>query len=285
MEDHLKQVREDVDRMSRAFDTPEGAEGTEAPGTESASTEAPKTVVPGTEAPGTDAPKTEAPGTDAPKTEAPETEAPTTEAPVEDESERLRRDNESLRDKLNKMTEPKEKPGTSAPTTEAPVEAIDFLKDLDLDELTRSPEEFNKLLNAVSSRGLGAFEKTMIEKILRAIPDIVKTNILTVNSLKEASEQFYEANKDLVPFKAVVAATYEEVASEDPGKSPSEYFKDVAEKARERLELYKEAVKEDDKDKHPKLPHRKRQQRQVIQKPNTTPIEDEIDKMNASLDL
>ena len=289
MDEHLKKVREDIDNMNKVFDPPEGTGGTEAPGTESASTKAPSTEVAATEAPATEAPATEVPKTKAPGTEAPGTKAPTTEAPMEDEGERLRKENESLRDRLNELTKLKEQPKTSAPVTDLPIETVEFLKDLDMDELTRSPEELNKLLNVVYSKGLGASEKVVVEKVLRSLPDIVKTSLTTISSLKQARDKFYEDNKDLLPFEGDVAAAFEEVASENPGKGFDELSKDVAERAKEKVkkkvELYGKATgKEGGKDRHPTLPHRKGQQRQTTQKPNLTPIEDEIDKMNESLD-
>lgn len=288
MDEHLKRIREDVDEMSKALDTPEGA-GTEVPRTEPASTDAPKTEAAVTETAVTDAPKTDAPKTEVPGTSAPKTEAPATEAPVEDESEKLRKENESLRARLNELSGTREKPKisvpkTTAPTTETPIEAINFLKDLDLDEVTRSPEEFNKLLNVVYSKGLNTFEKTSVEKLLRSLPDIVRTNILTINSLRESSEEFYKDNEDLLPFRKVVALTFEEIASENPDKKYVELFEDVAKESRKKLELYNKATKKvDDKGRHPILPHRKSQQRQKIEKPNITPIESEIDEMNSSL--
>ena len=290
MDEHLKKVQEDIDGMNKVFDGSVEIEGTKAPGAESASaeepateepkteavaTEAPKTESPETDVPKTDAPKTSAPATgaptteppktDAPETEAPETsvpeteeptEEPATEAPTEDESERLKRENEALRAKVNELSKPKEQPKpsapeTPAPATDAPVEVINFLEGLDADELTRNPEEFNKLLNIVYSKGLSASEKVIVEKVLRSIPDIIKTSILTINSLREASEQFYKDNEDLAPFKKVVGAVFEEVASENPDKEYSELFEDVAKGARKNLELVRKATEEDkDKDKN-----------------------------------
>lgn len=298
MDKNLKRIQEDVDAMNKAFGNTDGIGGTTAPKTESASTEAPGTKAattepaatdaPKTESPGTEAPKTDAPRTEAPGTAAPKTEAPTTEAP-EEEGERLKRENEALRKRVDELSgtgkPPKTSaPKTSAPATDAPVEVIDFLKDLDIDELTRNPEEFNRLLNVVVSKGLDKSEKVIVEKVLRSLPDIVKTNILTINDLRKASEQFYKDNEDLVPFKKVVAATFEEVASENPDKKYDDLFKDVAVKAREKLELVRKAT-DKDKDRHPTLPHRRSQQRQTAKKPETTPLESELDAMDDALNL
>ena len=63
------------------------------------------TEAPSTQSVATDAPGTEAPGTAAPATTAPGTSAPTTDAPKEEEDEltRIKKENESLRLKLEEV--------------------------------------------------------------------------------------------------------------------------------------------------------------------------------------
>ena len=167
MDEHLKQIRDDVDAMNKALDVPEGMETTEAPGTE---------------APGTNAPATEVPSpTEAPSTGTPETEAPATEAPEEDdEIKKLKEENEGLRKKVEEMSGPKTSaPKTTAPVTDVPLEAIDFLKDLGEDIDLRDPETLNKILNAVHSLSVNTSRKVTSESLFKALPDVVKTNLAT----------------------------------------------------------------------------------------------------------
>jgi len=280
MDEHLKQIQKDVDDMNKTL---EGQVVTTAPGTE-----VPKTQAPGTNAPGTDTPGTDAPKTDAPKTEVPSTEVPTTEAPEENFEDRLTKENEALRKRIEEMSGGHTKaPGTSAPKTaapgtEPPISEYDFLGNKDLDELTRDPKEFNKLLNEIYAKAVKDTKGTMTEGVLRSIPDIVKTNVLAVTELKKASDQFYKDNEDLAPFKKVVGIVFEELAASSPDKKYSEILNEVATEARNRLELHRKTIK-DDKNKHPNLPNKRNQQRQTQTKPNLTGIEKEIDAMNETL--
>lgn len=271
----LKEIQAEVDEMSKAFDRIDGAM-TAAPSTEVASTKAPST-----ESPSTSAPKTEAPSTSAPSTKAPTTEAPK-EEDEETELEKIKKENEELRKKVAETTTFKT-PKTKAPTTDAPPGEHDFVGGSDLEELMRDPKEFNKLLNKVYAKGVMDSRNMASEKVLRSIPDIVKTNIETVTSLKKASDKFYEDNKDLAPFKKVVASVFEEVAAENPDRKFDQLLTQVATEARKRLELSRQAVQvPKDKPKAPVLPKKKgTQARQSA--PELKGIEAELAEMDKVL--
>jgi len=270
-----KELEKEVGLMNESF---EADISTEAPGTES-----PGTAVPGTDAPGTESPGTETPSTEAPSTESPGTEAPTTEVPAEDERDVTIRE---LREKLALKEEgPKTSaPSTSAPTTEVPLtfEEQDFLKDLDLDDLTSDPKEFNKLLNALYQKAVTDTQRGLGEGVLRSIPDIVRANVTAINTLKEASDEFYADNKDLKPFKKVVAAVFEEFASDNPEKKYSEILADVGPEVRTRLELHRKATNKK-KEAPPNLHRRKGKSGGPREEPETTPLVDELDEMNKTL--
>lgn len=198
--------------------------------------------------------------------------------------------NEKLEEKPlveKKEEEPKEKP---ADKKEEPLklEDQDFIGDLDLEDLTRDKTAFNKILNAVYTKGVNDSKRIATEGVLNTIPDIVKHNLTLFTTLKEASDTFYSENKDLVPFKRVVAAVFEEIAAKNPDKKYAELMNLTAPEARKRLELHKQAVKgekPDDKGgKPPRLPGAKGGQRQTpSQRPNTSAIEKEISEMNSTL--
>lgn len=262
-----KDVKEQIEEMLSVGDSTV----TSAPATESAATEAP----------GTESPGTEAPGTKIPETEAPSTDAPTTEAPADDELERIKKENDELRKKLSESTV-KKAPKTKAPTTAAPFEEIDFLgKDIDLDDLTRDSSVFNKMLNKVYKMGVDASRKFQ-ETTLRNIPEIVKSNVVIQATLKKKVNEFYDDNTDLKPFKKVVATVYEELASENPDWEMGKIFDETEKETRRRLELQKKAkTPGQGKEKHekPKFPKTK-SSRSGRQKPNTSPLLEDIDKMN-----
>lgn len=216
--------------------------------------------------------------------EAKSDEAKEKEALDQIEKERTERKNtEEIAEKSRKDEEERRKKDDEP----LKLDEQDFIGDLDLDDLTRDKTAFNKILNAVYTKGVNDSRKLASEGVLRSIPDIVRNNIEIVSSLKRASEDFYTTNKDLVPFKKVVATVFEEVASSNPGKSYSDLMKLTAPEARNRLGLKTQALKEErpfnNERKPPKLPGKKAGVRPFGQKPNLTPMQKEIDSMNSVL--
>ena len=256
MNDGLKEIQKDVDEMSKALGEPEGLT-TEAPGTE-----APGTEAPGTEAPGTEAPSTEAPSTEAPSTEAPSTEAPSTEAP-EDKDAIIAKLREQIEDGAGgpKTKAPStEAPGTSAPSTEAPIEDQDFMGDLDLDDVIRDPKEFNKLLNKVYVKGVKDARVASPGVSAEAVSGLVASSMTMAEELKKTSDEFFETNKDLKPFRKVVATVFEDIQTANPDKGYKDLMGDIAKETRSRLELPIPKAQKKKKTKTPKLPRKKSSQ-------------------------
>ena len=160
----------------------------------------------------------------------------------------------------------------------------DFIGDLDLDDLTRDKGMFNKLLNAVYSKGVNDSKKIATEGVLTTIPDIVKHNLTLMTSLAEARDKFYSENEDLAPFKAVVAVVFEEIASKNSDKKLDDIMSLVAPEVRTRLQLKKAAVKEEKKE-APRLHGSKGglQRGNQREKPDTSGIAGEIAEMNKAL--
>lgn len=235
------------------------------------------TEIPSTDAPGTELPSTDAPTTDIPdefNTDAPSTDAPTTEVP--DDIATLRAELELLKAEKAKGPEP-----TKAPSTDAPIDEEDFLGELDLDDLTRDPKSFNELLNKVFKRGVETARKELKSGsvgVLSAVPDMVKDNVKTIQTLEHVSNEFYEANKDLKEFKQVVATVFGEVAAASPDKSYADVLASTGDEVRKRLKL----TKPTEKVKPPKLPTRGKQQRSTPTE-KSKDIESEIDAMNKIL--
>jgi hypothetical protein len=158
--------------------------------------------------------------------------------------------------------------------------------------LTKDKIAFNKILNAVYSKGVNDSKRIATEGVLNSIPDIVKHNLTILTTLKEASDKFYKDNADLTPFKRVVAAVFEEIAAKNPDKKYNELMGLVAPEARKRLELHKQTVKKEkelekeEEGKSPRLHGTKGGQRQTqTHKPNTSALEKEISEMNKSLGM
>jgi len=156
-------------------------------------------------------------------------------------------------------------------------ETQDFLGELDFDEVINDKDSFNALLSAVYAKAITDSRTVLGEHVLREIPNIVKTNVALQSEMAIARDKFYTDNPDLAPFKKVVAAVFEEVASENPDKGYVELLKGVGEEARKRLELHNKTVT--DKEKSPRLPT-KTGSRTSKEKPDTTPLENELAEMN-----
>lgn len=181
-----------------------------------------------------------------------------------------------LRSKLAEKEVPREPEKKEPPK---PLDEQDFLGEIDLDELTRDPKEFNKVLNKIYQRAVMDTRSSVVE----TLPDIVKTNIQIMNELKATSETFYEENKDLKPFKKVVAVVFDELAASNPNKTYGDIIREVAPEVRKRLDLKKE-VKEEKTTKvePPKLPQKAGRVGRP-DKPTLEPLQSEFEEMNKTL--
>ena len=186
-----------------------------------------------------------------------------------------------LRKKLNEKEEVKEEESKTEEAKEETFEEQNFIdEDENLEYLSNEPEKFNKLLNKVYQQTVINTRKTLGESILRAIPDIVKANVIAITNLHRASDEFYNENKDLKPFKKVVASVLEEMMSDNSGKTYNELLPKVGDEVRKRLELHK---KTSDSGKSPRLPRKKGKSTVSELKPSTSKLADELNSMNSAL--
>ncbi len=236
-----------------------------------------------------DAPKTAAPSTTVPKDDdEPKTKPPTTDAPVEDELTKVKKEVEELRTKLADKVVIKDVPKTKPPTTDAPLGDHDFVKDVDLDEVTREPSAFNKLLNSIYKKAVetvrGEVRKSK-EETIQVLPSIISSNMELQKTLKDLSDKFYEENKDLKPFRKVVGVVFDEISSQDPKVPYTEVLRKVGEETRKRLELKKPDAKSviKDKDDPPPLPRHKSGGRSPQPKHEPSSVISQIDEMNKTL--
>jgi hypothetical protein len=222
-------------------------------------------------------------GTSAPFTTSVITTAPSTSAPVEDPMKSLKDELDSIKQKLADLSVGKvEEKKVVADDT--PLEDIDFLGSISIDELASDPTKFKQVLNDVYKKAIETAKKEILksnEQLLRSVPDAINYQVETKAKLKKLSEDFYTSNKDLEPFKKVVAVVFEELASKNPGKSFDEIIKGVAPEVRSRLNLVKKAT--ENKQSSLPLPKAKGAGRNSQQKPNTNSLEDEISKMEKAL--
>jgi len=209
------------------------------------------------------------------KSEPPEPEAK--EEPKEPQPDERDKTIIELRSKIAELETKKIEPKVEPKKEEPKFDDQDFLGEIDLDELTRTPSELNKVFNKI-------YQKAVLDTrsgIMQTLPDVVKENITVMNELRETSERFYAENEDLKPFKKVVATVFEEIASANPNKNYGDLIKDVGPEVRSRLNLPKSTPnKETPKSSPPKLPKSGTRAGQPSNEPTVDPLQAELEEMN-----
>jgi len=265
-EDLSKEIEEMENLISGDAETLEdGVVATSAPSSEAPSTEAPSSSAPGTAAPVTAAPED---GVGEPATSSNEQSPESSFAAMKAELDELR----ALLTK--KDTEPEVKPKVPEEVADE-----DFVGGLDIDEVTRDPDEFNKVLNSIYKKAVDR-ARAEISSRYESMPKLIQDNIEVITAVKKRTEQFYTDNKDLEPFKKVVQTVYEELAK--PGKDHEELLKEVATETRKRLNIQApQKTQPKDTDKPPRLQQKGRQQRP--QQTKTDHFQGELDAMETAL--
>jgi len=275
--EEIDQMFDALERTTTETDIPVDDEQVEKP----PATDAPKIDDP---APATDAPSSDGEG-DTPKTSPPSTNAPVELSSIEllkQEIEELKQKISTAKGEISGVIPPKQKP----PTTSAPIEERDFIGDLDLDDLSRDPKEFNKVLNKIYRDAVAEVRKAK-EELSTTLPTQVTANMELQQTLKTMTDNFYNSNKDLKPFNKVVGVVFEELAGQNPDKPYNKVLEMVGEETRKRLSLPKpksnpEPKAKDNLDDPPPLP-RKKGGRVTQPKPESNPILSQIDEMNKTL--
>ena len=96
-----------------------------------------------------------------------------------------------------------------------------------LDEVLRNPEEFDKLLDRVVGVAL--------ERALIHVPKILLTQIESSKATAKMVEEFYLVNRDLRPYKSMVATEITRLCSEDPSLKMEEVLVRVAKEIRSKV--------------------------------------------------
>jgi hypothetical protein len=201
------------------------------------------------------------------------------EDPVVDEKDKVI---EELRAKISELSTPV-KPTEVKPPVESPkIEDQDFVKDFDMDEVTRDPLEFNKVLNKVYQKASNDVQT----RFAAELPGIISHHIAVVQNMEATRRSFYEANKDLEPFGNVVAVVFEELAKANAEKPYGDVIKLVAPEVRKRLKLPEPSVQKGEVKSGPKPPNLPRKDGKAgnltVAKPNNS-TQSEIEEMNKSL--
>jgi hypothetical protein len=232
--------------------------------------------------------KAEEPVKEEVKKEEPVTEEKKEEARVETDVVIDPRDTEleSLRAKVLEFESKKPKTEVKEEPTKVEIQEQDFLKDQDIDELTRDPAKLNKVFNDAVRKAVADSRTT----IMSELPTVVRNQQEVIESMRETTKEFYNSNPDLTGFKKVVQSVFEEIASTNPNQTYGEIIGKVAPEVRKRLELpsptktteNKQEVKESNKP--PALPSSgSRAGRSTKEEPSTNSLQSELEAMNKVL--
>jgi len=207
--------------------------------------------------------------------EEPEPEAePEPEPPAVDELASTKAEVADLKRRLEELIS---KPPTKETPPEEPPDLRFVSEDADIDDITRDPKEFNKLLNVVYRKS----RESTLSEVTKNMPDVIRQNLEVIENVKKASDKFYSDHADLKPFKKVVATVYDEVSKAHSDWDTDRILKEVGSEARKRLDLKgRPAERGDRRTTQPHLPPGSKGAKRSVDKPKVNPLADEIDKMN-----
>jgi len=119
----------------------------------------------------------------------------------------------------------------------------DFIGDVNIDDLVSD----KKLLNEVLVKVATASRENTIQTMLRAIPQIVVQQTRSQAVIKTVIDEFYDANKELIPVKKTVGAVANQIYAEESSLGIDKVLEKAAEKTRKMLGLKKEAIQNKEK--------------------------------------
>jgi hypothetical protein len=193
-----------------------------------------------------------------------ETLPSSTPASVEETPEELRERIKLLLGRIEELTpvpgatptpepKPSEKSEGAPPPKETPpapvkVEEIDFLTNLNIDDVIDDPKKLNALLNSVYQRARSDAKEDAAKAVLTALPGLVSSEVKTTNDTSVVVNEFYSHNEDLSSVKRTVMAVAAQVHAEKPEWGFQEVLKESATRTRTML-----GIKPSTKTKDPKF--------------------------------
>jgi hypothetical protein len=106
-------------------------------------------------------------------------------------------------------------------------------------KLFESPEEFEQMLTnpELFHKKATAIRDAAVEQVLGSVPILVGQMVQQALEVRETVRDFYEGNKDLIPFKPFVALVAQEIAAAEPELKRGEVFAKTATEVRKRLAI------------------------------------------------
>lgn len=125
---------------------------------------------------------------------------------------------------------------SDAPATEA----LDFIGELDIDEVVTNPELLNQVLNKV----LITAQQRIGQAFCEALPTLVQPTIHQTLALDRAVNRFYDENPLLGNFRPVVGQVTNQLQAANPEASLDELLPKIAEESYRILKIDPKAVKQ-----------------------------------------
>jgi len=126
----------------------------------------------------------------------------------------------------------------AAPADEPdPATPVDFIGDLDMEDLLDSKDKLNSLLNKVRDDAM----KLGAQQVLKSIPQIVDNSVNSQVTLTQARDKFYRENDDLVPYGNLVGLAVMKISEKDPTRTVDSVLADAAKVVRNTLRLKRKA--------------------------------------------
>lgn len=163
----------------------------------------------------------------------------------------------------------------AVPAPAAPAEPVsDFnLTQEEYEQAINSPEGFAKVM--------GKIQKDARMAVLREIPGVVERQVNEQLGLKMAVQGFYDANKDLVPYRAVVGLKVKELEMTHPEWTYSDIFKVLGKEVRDYLRIPSGAKSQQTmKPGSPAFPSTKSTRKSTAD--TRTPLQKELDELSAN---
>lgn len=152
-------------------------------------------------------------------------------------------------DRLSGLVKPVEvvpKKIEEAPKTKTVVEEssdaeveIDFVGDLDMDDVASDSSILNKILNKVMKQGIDVGKKFNQDYLGTSMPQVIADQVSRYSQNQSMIDQFYRDNVELVNVKQAVKACAMQVANDNPDKGLEDILKMAAENTRKTLGIKK----------------------------------------------
>jgi len=161
------------------------------------------------------------------------------------EVEQLKKDNEELRVQMEHLSgfaaqiPPKEVQANGEQTQEKvqqtppKQEAVKFVTEETFDKMLTDADSMNTIITDVFNKA----SAKAVEDTYRKVPFLVQRLVQQQSTLNSMVTDFYETNKDLVPYKKFVGFVSNEIASEHPDWEYNKLLEETGKTVRKRINL------------------------------------------------